>query len=915
MKVDFAKFTGSLPYASELYGIYQPLLGWKSRLMTRRIDAGLASFRRQFLAGMFGRFLPDASIDGQQLHPKEVQFRVGFAQERGDRYPLMSVAPNSHLAARVLSEVVRSGPDRPETWARATSADYLTQALKDVQPDIRTEYEADLTRSSRAVVSEAAQRKILSAILDRESIVAGALKTLGSSGNGTDARGVLMANMTASRLKNITMSFAGLWKVIDPRESELASAVISPVGIVHLFRQYFFEFDTFLGPAVEHLWLSPGGKVELVEISTRKTIVERLVETAFEQIQKTESSSATTDELSDAVRSQNSSSTKFGVSLNTSNSFSLASVFTSQLNAGSTYDLSTNQESAREQIHRGTRQQTQWISSELNRSVKTMFKVTTETTDTQSRKYVIENTTSELVNYELRRKMRQVGIQVQDYGTSLCWQTYVDDPGNELGLANLVHIAVPNDMPPRQQPELPPDPVPYNGDVLKMHFRWPLDEPSSDILFASPDIPSEYYSDVVAGGFSVNPSPGFRIERVDVKVVAGENWAFQGRPAAGSDRPVAPGSAEQTATRIEVFHPPNVQDGPTWRQPITDEHPEFDFEVTPVFVPSNWLMEQVAAAKEEKIKAANQAQEREYKEKLFTAVKERVKLASNVQPRPAEDLREEERIVVYRNLIRQLMSDTGVAEAAPKVRHIFAELIQSMFDVDKMLYFVAPEWWVPKSLHPTEQGVFRPEVDQAEFRRYSTVSWSGARGQRDDNYYITEDSAPAKLGSSLAWIIQLDGDNLRNAFLNAPWVKAVIPIREGAERRAIDWLSASNVEGQDGLGAAYEAAPDELQRIRAAIGLEAGAVVTIRNAVDALIVRIQEKQAASREKATSAAGDSLDFLPTDKVYEHGFDPLAGGFKAQGGEPFEVFDQWVEVVPTDQIVPVPVEYDPKTGMQV
>ena len=30
--------------------------------------------------------------------------------------------------------------------------------------------------------------------------------------------------------------------------------------------------------------------------------------------------------------------------------------------------------------------------------------------------------------------MRQVGVQVQDIGTFLCWQTYVDDPGRELGL-------------------------------------------------------------------------------------------------------------------------------------------------------------------------------------------------------------------------------------------------------------------------------------------------------------------------------------------------------------------------------------------------------------------------------------------------------------------------------------------------
>ena len=38
----------------------------------------------------------------------------------------------------------------------------------------------------------------------------------------------------------------------------------------------------------------------------------------------------------------------------------------------------------------------------------------------------------------------------------------------------------------------------------------------------------------------------------------------------------------------------------------------------------------------------------------------------------------------------------------------------------------------------------------------------------------------------------------------------------------------------------------------------------------------------------------------------GFDPLEGGFRATG-RPFEVFDQWIEVLPTDQVVAV--EYNP------
>lgn len=42
--------------------------------------------------------------------------------------------------------------------------------------------------------------------------------------------------------------------------------------------------------------------------------------------------------------------------------------------------------------------------------------------------------------------MRQVGVQVHDYGMQLCWQAYVDDPGQELGIAKLISIAAPADL-------------------------------------------------------------------------------------------------------------------------------------------------------------------------------------------------------------------------------------------------------------------------------------------------------------------------------------------------------------------------------------------------------------------------------------------------------------------------------------
>jgi len=83
-----------------------------------------------------------------------------------------------------------------------------------------------------------------------------------------------------------------------------------------------------------------------------------------------------------------------------------------------------------------------------------------------------------------------------------------------------------------------------------------------------------------------------------------------------------------------------------------------------------------------------------------------------------------------------------------------------------------------------------------------------------------------------------------------------------------------------------------------------------------LTLKIKAKHEDSNKKITETVDGVVEsYLPTDKVFEHGFDPLAGGFTAETTKQFEVFDQWVEVLPTDQVVAVEVSYDPKTGRQL
>ena len=126
---------------------------------------------------------------------------------------------------------------------------------------------------------------------------------------------------------------------LNPADREqLKGVVLSPIGVVHLFRQYFFELDTFLGTPESHVWLSPGSSVELIEVHTRRQVVERTLETTLELLTRSEKSTTSEEEISEAVKQDNDQDIKFGASVKASYA---------SIEATSSFDYANSQKMAR----------------------------------------------------------------------------------------------------------------------------------------------------------------------------------------------------------------------------------------------------------------------------------------------------------------------------------------------------------------------------------------------------------------------------------------------------------------------------------------------------------------------------------------------------------------------------------------
>ncbi|RWB30461.1 MAG: peptidoglycan-binding protein [Mesorhizobium sp.] len=925
---------GRLPYASEVFGTYRPMVGWASkrkrdRILTDGLDS-LAPFLRDLLPLYATGNIYSGSPENRSIR----EFDIGH--RGGAQLPNIAPADDGTFIIPELQTIVlktlagRPAPATADEWRGVVNEATVREAYGNADNGAIGDWmrwAQGLARQIPALPGESAvqhQRRLnelIFAVIDRESRLGAVLVDLAKSGSTEALSSLLLAPAPdpaslEEQLAALQRRLSDPYLEIDPRDG-LNGVSVSPLGIVHYFRQYFFELDTFLGPAVGHIWLAPGTTVELVESSTRRTLVETIAETSQELTQAAERTNRTQEELGQAIKQENRSDTKLGFSTTVNQSWP-----SGDMSATGSINVDTSQQEARETTYKRMREQSEKLSTQIRTSYKTTFRTVTETTDVSSKRYVLSNPSlTELQNYEMRRKMRRVAVQVQDIGTYLCWETFVDDPGQELGLANLVHIAKEPAVTPPPNPALIPTPERKSGIGFDIKAIWNGSDNRR---------PSNHPEGIGLGGnkIAIDVPDGYRIDLNPGQVFKLECLAARGEGDFGSYLYLAKYIGGNDIDVILAWGPGGLR----WTHTVN-----IDLRGSVALVPTDQRLTDITAANQKTMNdaaaAASAAEAKAHEEAFYTAAQERIELAAAIKKRKFEDLREEERTVVYRALIADLMAKDPSAAlgwywtASDKQRHIYATVLNAIFDVDRMLYFVAPEWWKPRQHSSLAIG----GGSQYSFGPDKIVSWSDSQA-RHDNYLITGKSEPARLGSSLGWLLQLDGDDMRNRFLNAPWVRAVMPVRPGKEEAAIAWLTRAEVEGTEGLDLPYAAQPGEAEEITAgleAAGQAASDPPTIGDAIRYLCLRVSDKH---KEGSTERLfpdrdgiddGDKIWSTPIDKVYEHGFYPLERSFRASPIEPptdgqspnFQIMSQWTEILPTDQVVPVVVKYDPITGRQV
>jgi hypothetical protein len=523
---------------------------------------------------------------------------------------------------------------------------------------------------------------------------------------------------------------------------------LSPIGIAHYFRQLYFHTEEGVGPIEEAFTIAPNETLEVMYETVRRQVHEELIEQGSELVSESAVEARNMDEVSDKASAMIQRDASASMSAQASGSVGVYSG-----GASATASFSVSAQRGREQTTRRLKDVTRRASERITKSYKIQTRSLDEVTTTNVHRRIIENPGPTPVSFGLRRVLRKVRVKVQELGPRLVWQLYLRNPGTGLARSRFVHfreaepIAVP-DVPPgvRPRPKGGTDTGTTNANLdfvsgagyyAKIRITTSGDRKITGVTVDS-------VTDLEGGGKDDNaPAPRNELPRNAYWNAATNTFS--------ADVAISKGDSDAVAIAYTYSYDPSEAAIAEW---------------------DGERQNAVATLTEQLL---NEQFEREK-----TIITER----SKIRPRPANELRREERYEAMNRMVSDLF---GRGDDPSEPTPLEIEYFHRYFEIDAMFVYMHPSWWKPR-FTASSDGFPQPA------------------------YEITADSDPAPLGSSLGWIIQLDGDNRRNEFLNSPWYRICLPMHPGREREAIEWL-AKHVEGDRGYDPTAQPLADLLEAV------------------------------------------------------------------------------------------------------
>ena len=272
----------------------------------------------------------------------------------------------------------------------------------------------------------------------------------------------------------------------------------------------------------------------------------------------------------------------------------------------------------------------------------------------------------------------------------------VDDPGAQLGVARLVHVGAPPDMSRIPIPEMVVPPKAFSQDVdITIPFI-SLDNASNDDDFDNGsetslgwfDSPNHIQADIQQGPVrceqSTSSSPAWRSTRrmptPRCTSTSRPSWPIRGRRA-------------YTFT-VHLDHVNFGSQNSLHAKATLNWEPVVDQTAIDAEGPQRLAKEFLHGEGTDDVRTA-----------FLTSPTHASSWRTTCSRARRSDLRTEERTVVYRRLIQDMLTPSAlVPQPDAQTQHVVAELLDSIFDVDKMLYFVSPGLVAPPAAPQSRRG-------------------------------------------------------------------------------------------------------------------------------------------------------------------------------------------------------------------